>query len=139
MGYLDLALRPLPAPLSDDVTDRNDKTTSSWDQAEAERLLAELRTEVRRLTREEYGGVAPALFGRLAADLLAIGEGYVRNHDAEAARGWDALALLREVKPALGKLAATVKRPSPGNPHLRKSAGTGPPFGDIGLFPDSPA
>lgn len=80
-----------------------------WDQAEASRLLAELRVEVERINRKEFTGTPPALWGVLAADLLAIGEGYVRHHDLEAARGWDALELLRGLLPLTRQTAARVK------------------------------
>jgi hypothetical protein len=36
---------------------------------------------------------------------VAICEAYVRDHDLEAARGWDALALLREAVPWVVGLA----------------------------------
>jgi hypothetical protein len=76
-------------------------------QEEARRLLAELRAEVVRLGRDEFRGDPPALFRTLAADLVAIGEGYVRHQDVEAARGWDALELLRGLKP---QFLATARR-----------------------------
>ncbi len=81
----------------------------SWDPVEAERLLAELRAEVARLEKQEFRGKPPPLFTTLAADLVAIGEGYVRHHDIEAARGWDALELLRGLKPLLPQIAARAK------------------------------
>jgi hypothetical protein len=81
----------------------------AWDQAAAERLLAELRAEVGRASAWDFGGQPPPLFRTVAADLLAIAEGYVRHHDLEASRGWDALELLRELKPVLRSVLVNVK------------------------------
>jgi hypothetical protein len=68
---------------------------TAWDQAEAERLLARLRNELVRIERDYYRGKMPQVAANLAADGLSIADGYVANHDAEAARGWDAMELLR--------------------------------------------
>ncbi len=108
MGYLDLALSLPETGPGYDGNDRNDKTPSAWDHAEAERLLAELCAEVKRLTREQFGGDRPTLFRTLADDLVAIGEGYIRNYDAEAIRGWDALDLLRGLKPILLRMTTNM-------------------------------
>src|SRR5262245_54557335 len=81
-----------------------------WEQAEADRLLAELRAEVVRLGREEFRSAPPEMFRTLAADLVAIGEGYVRGHEMEAARGWDALDLLRGLRPLLQQTAGRIKQ-----------------------------
>jgi hypothetical protein len=81
-----------------------------WDQAEAERLLAGLRDEAEQIARRYFDGAPPPLFRTLAADLLAIGEGYVRGHEIEARRGWDALELLRGLGPLLGQVAGLVER-----------------------------
>jgi hypothetical protein len=69
-----------------------------WDQAEADGLLVELRSEVERI-KAEFGGPLPRPLEMLLADALGIGERYIRDHDMEAARGWDALALLGELVP----------------------------------------
>jgi hypothetical protein len=73
------------------------------DQAEAERLLAELQAEAQRAEREQRAlgrGFSPAL-AAVVADLLAVAAEYARDPAAEAARGWDALELLRGVRPLL--------------------------------------
>jgi hypothetical protein len=67
-----------------------------WDQAEGERLLAELRSEVERIAAG-FRGPLPRPLAVLLDDALVIGERYIRDHDMEAARGWDALALLRDL------------------------------------------
>ena len=82
--------------------------TVPWDQAAAEKLLADLQAEIRRAETVEFGGKPPRLFRTLAADLVAIGEGYIQDHDREAARGWDAMAMLRDLKPLLVQVAARV-------------------------------
>ena len=67
-----------------------------WDAAAAAGLLGELRDEVAK-TRAAFGGVPPAPLAVLFADAIVIGERYVREHELEAARGWDAMELLREL------------------------------------------
>lgn len=68
------------------------------EQAEAERLLAELRAEVEQI-KADFAGDLPTPLANLLADGLAIAEGYIVNHEAEASRGWDALDLLRGMAP----------------------------------------
>jgi hypothetical protein len=78
---------------------------STWDPAEAERLQAGLRSEV-DMVRAGFGGRPPAPLAALLADALTIGERYVRDHQVEAARGWDPLDLLRDLVPHVRDLAA---------------------------------
>src|SRR5262249_13809583 len=93
----------------------NGKTASGgrgcpgWDQAEANRRLAALRAEGERVGRGDFGGDPPAVFRTLAADLVAIGEGYIQHHDLEAARGWDALELLRGLRQLLLQTVGRLK------------------------------
>ncbi len=68
-----------------------------WDQAEADRLLLGLRTELAAVERGHYRGRMPPAAANLAADGLAIADGYIANHEAEEAKGWDAMELLREM------------------------------------------
>jgi len=75
----------------------------TWDQAEAARLLAELRAAV-DAQRRAFGGSFPAPLSAVVADYLAVAEGYVANHEAEAARGWDAMQLLAGVRPRLTEI-----------------------------------
>jgi hypothetical protein len=84
---------------------------SPWDLAEAEQLLEELRAEVRRIESKDFAGRPPDALRRVLADALAIGQGYIDNHAAEAARGWDALALLRGLKRHVHQCAANARRP----------------------------
>ena len=81
------------------------KPTPLWDAVEAERLLAELRAEVILIEWEDYRGQTPAHLATLLRDALAIGARYVRDHEAEAARGWDALQLLRDLVPHVQSIA----------------------------------
>jgi hypothetical protein len=66
-----------------------------WDLAAAEALLAELRVGLARIERAQYRGRFPPLLAKVVGDGVAVCEGYVRDHEQEAARGWDALELLR--------------------------------------------
>ncbi len=71
---------------------------STWpNHAEAERLLADHRTELARLERQLPGGRFPPITARLVADGLKIAEGYIRDHALERARGWDPMELLRDM------------------------------------------
>jgi hypothetical protein len=79
-----------------------------WDQAAAEELLADLRATVERLKVAGFRGRPPSLFLKLAADAVAIAEGHFRDHELEAARGWDALDLLREGKQVLLGIADNI-------------------------------
>jgi hypothetical protein len=69
--------------------------TFVWDQAEAERLLGEVRGAIARVEAAVAAGEAPPV--RLAAmrAWLEVAEGYVMDREREAARGWGALELLR--------------------------------------------
>jgi hypothetical protein len=70
-------------------------TPPAWDPVEADRLLARLRAELARVERDVYRGRFPPAPANLAADSIAIAERLIREHEAEAARGWDAMELLR--------------------------------------------
>jgi hypothetical protein len=90
--------KPEPISATDRVEQVGEKCpappTPSWDQAAADALLVELRAEVARIEQSFRGKLPPAL-SNVLSDALAIAEGYVANHQEEAARGWDALELLR--------------------------------------------
>ncbi|HKI36280.1 MAG TPA: hypothetical protein VKA46_30765 [Gemmataceae bacterium] len=90
-------------------------TALAWDQAEAERLLAELRDRLARLERTWPGGKFPPVKANVLQIGVEVCEAYVRDHDLEASRGWDALALLRAAVPGFLRLA----RPQ----HLQHRAG----------------
>jgi hypothetical protein len=81
-----------------------------WDQAEAGRLLAELRAQVGRIEAVDFGGRPPEALRNILADSLAIGQGYTDNHAAEADRGWDALELLRGLRNRVHQYAVNAKR-----------------------------
>jgi hypothetical protein len=84
---------------------------SAWDPAEADRLLAHLRTELARIKWEKFRGQIPPALANVTADGLVIAEGYIRNHEQEAARGWDALQMLRDL---VASLLGTAQRESAG-------------------------
>ena len=67
----------------------------AWDQAEAEPLLAQLREALARVEAAVVAGVAPAARAAALRTWLEVAEGFVSDRDREAARGWDALELLR--------------------------------------------
>jgi hypothetical protein len=52
---------------------------------------------------------APAWNQAEADALLAVAEGHAHGHAMEAARGWDALALLRGVRPLFREIVARAK------------------------------
>ncbi|HYT88779.1 MAG TPA: hypothetical protein VEL76_08735 [Gemmataceae bacterium] len=119
-GHKSLILQTLP---QNDKNGKNDETTNPpvpgnnaktqvrnpWDQAAAEQLLADLRATVRRLKREDFRGCPPAIFEVLAANTLGIAKDYLRDHELEAARGWDVLDLLQEQKQVLLEIAERLK------------------------------
>jgi hypothetical protein len=72
----------------------------AWDPAAADRLLSDLRAYV-AMVEANFRGRTPAPLAAVLADALALGEGYVANRDMEARRGWDALALLRDLGPCI--------------------------------------
>ena len=91
-----------------------DTSVPRWDQTRAEHLLADLRTEVGRL-ETRFGGKPPATVSTLLADALTIGERYVREHEREAASGWDALELLQELVPHVRDVVARWRLAHPMN------------------------
>jgi hypothetical protein len=78
-----------------------------WDQREAERQLAELRAEVARI--QSGFDPMPAPLANVLADALDIANGYVCDHAREAARGWDAQALLRGMIAQVRRYAENAK------------------------------
>jgi len=67
----------------------------AWGQAEAERLLAQLREALARVEAAVVAGEAPAARADALRTWLEVAEGFVSDREREAARGWDALELLR--------------------------------------------
>jgi hypothetical protein len=107
-GYLDVARNALaalpaePAPPEYEQNEQNE-VIPPWDQAEADGLLGHLRRELARLERAWPGGKFPPVQANVVQTAVEVCESYVRDRDLEAARGWDALALLRAAVPwALG-------------------------------------
>jgi hypothetical protein len=74
-----------------------------FDQAEADAILADLRRQLAEVERRQYGGKFPPVLATVVNDCLEVAAGYARDHELEAARGWDAMKLLRGAVPwALG-------------------------------------
>jgi hypothetical protein len=97
-GYLDLArkaLASLPPKPEYELNEEYELIRARWDQAEAERLLAQLREALARVDADVAAGKASAVRAAAIRTWLEVAEGYVKDRDLEAARGWDALELLR--------------------------------------------
>jgi hypothetical protein len=76
-----------------------------WDQAEADRLLYHLRTELDHMRRRMYGGRFPPVLANVVRIGVEVCEAYVANRDVEAARGWDPMELLRMAVPCVLSMA----------------------------------
>ena len=66
-----------------------------WDQADAERLVAEARATVASAEAEHKAGRVTAVRLNVIRIWLEVVEGYMRDHAMEATRGWDVIPLLR--------------------------------------------
>jgi hypothetical protein len=105
-SYLDLAREALKnIPPGYDIDDQNDQTPA-WDQAAADRLLAGARAAVVSVAQAVDSGRLPAVKAAAARTWLEVAEGYYLGHALEAARGWDALALLGGAAAELRRRAA---------------------------------
>jgi hypothetical protein len=122
-------------PASPTSTDPGPETAhppiAPWDQAEADRLLAEVRQTAARLEAQHPGGRFPKVLGRVVADLLAVAKDYAAGHEQEAARRWDAMELLRGVRPELLKV---IERHRQEQPASRPSPDDCAPAGQPELF-----
>jgi hypothetical protein len=67
----------------------------AWDQAEADHLLAQMRGALARAEAATAAGEVPAVRVAAMRTWLEVGVAYVIDREREAARGYDALALLR--------------------------------------------
>jgi hypothetical protein len=95
-----------PPPNADrEQSEVSELTPAAWDQAEADRLLDHLRRELAQLERAWPGGQFPPVKANVVQVAVEVCESYIRDHDLEAARGWDALALLRAAVPWALRLA----------------------------------
>ena len=88
-----------------DLNDQNDQTPA-WDQATAERLLAEARDAVTTVEVGVRSGRLPDVKAAAARLWLEVAESCARDHALEAARGWDALGLLGRVVAELRRRAS---------------------------------
>jgi len=69
--------------------------TPPWDQAEADRLVAQLVADVDAIERTCSGRRFPPVTASVIGIWREACEGYVRDHALERARGWNAAELLR--------------------------------------------
>jgi hypothetical protein len=76
-----------------------------WDQAEADRLLARVRAALAHAEVEHRAGRMDEARRNAVRTWLEVCEGYVRDREAEARRGWNALALLRSAARYAAKTA----------------------------------
>jgi hypothetical protein len=76
-----------------------------WDHGEAEVLLAGIQSDVERV-KTQFGDSLPTVLGNVLEDAVAIARDYVRGHEKEAARGWDAMELLRGLRRSVGQWVA---------------------------------
>jgi hypothetical protein len=81
-------------------------------------LLNYLRCELVRLERTWPGSKFPPVKVNVVQIGVEVCESYVRDHDLEAARGWDALTLLRAAVPWVLSLARYGPVPSQAGPDL---------------------
>lgn len=75
----------------------------AWDQAEADRLLAEVRGAVGHAEAEYRAGRMPEVGKNVVVLWQQVCEGLAAHHEMEAKRGWDAMSLL---KAAAGRVLA---------------------------------
>jgi hypothetical protein len=79
----------------------------AWDQDEADRLLAEARSASEYAETKYKAGRMTDVQRNVVQIWLEVAEGYARDHEMEARRGWHVMPLLREaVREAVGKATA---------------------------------
>ena len=125
-GYLDLARRALAHPEPSGACEQSEEselTPAPFDHAEAERLLDHLRREVARLQAAWPGGKFPPVKANVVQIAVEVCESYATNYDLEAARGWDALALLRRAVPWAVEIAGRRHTPPAAAPDLGHEEG----------------
>ena len=71
--------------------------SASWDQGEAERLLSEAQVILSHVEAECCAGRVTSARRNAAQIWMEVAEQYVRNHELEAKRNWNAMELLRSV------------------------------------------
>jgi hypothetical protein len=81
----------------------------NWDPSEADGLVAELHAEVGHLRRHHFGSTFPEPLATVVVTYLDVAASYIAHHEAEVARGWDPLELLRGVQPRLREIVARAK------------------------------
>jgi hypothetical protein len=95
-----------PALLALLAAPRRPAHTFVWDQAEAERLLAEVREATAHVEAAVNAGQAPPVRLAVLRTWLEVAERYVSDRECEAAGGWDALELLRGAARQARRVAA---------------------------------
>jgi len=80
---------------------------------DAEELLIRLHADLIRIKHEVYGGAFPPVKAGAICIWLEVCEGYVNAYALEAARGWDAMELLRgAVESCRGTARPVSKKPN---------------------------
>jgi hypothetical protein len=74
---------------------------------DADELLVHLHASLIRAKHEHHGGAYPIAKANAIGIWLEVAESYIRHHAIEAARGWDAMALLHG---AVESCLATARR-----------------------------
>ena len=81
--------------------------SASWNQDEANYLLSEARGILSHVEAEHIAGRMTAARRNAARTWLEVAEGYARDRETEAARGWDVMPLLRAVVQRLAECSGT--------------------------------
>jgi hypothetical protein len=95
-GHAEPALRPVQAYEINELNEITPHSADTWNQAEAEALLADLRREVAQIQWRQWRGSFPPTIAHLVADGQAICRDLADDHEQEARRGWDVLELMHE-------------------------------------------
>jgi hypothetical protein len=90
---------PLPEDLRRLLTEHKaallELLPAPWDPVEADRLLQQVRTALAQAEAEHRAGRMTKVRVNTLSIWLEVAEGYVRDHELESRRGWDAMQLLR--------------------------------------------
>ena len=89
------------------TTGRTVQPVPPWNETEGKRIFDELSREV-EMIRRKFGGRQP--LATLLTDALAIASRFLRDREAEAARGWDALELLRGMVPIVRECVENTRK-----------------------------
>ena len=114
-----------PSPPASLQTSAPSPLLPPWDQAEADRLLAETRAVVASAEAEHRAGRMTAVRLNVVRLWLDVCLGYDRDHELEARRGWDVMLLLRAatrraIRAAAGEVPPPITRTRAEETRLRR-------------------